>query len=144
MKNGNFIIFFWQISAKACSIMVSKVKCMGMAGRGDFSRICFFFLKVYVHFLFLVYKRMGKMLLFLDVLFFGFAKVSFKKQQKRLNPHSKIKYMKKSSKLAICHCALVAKYVPGYCKMQNANDLVFKQFNEIFVQMFENGIHMDF
>ena len=25
MKNGNFIIFFCQISAKACSIMVSKV-----------------------------------------------------------------------------------------------------------------------
>ena len=56
-----------------------------------FQEYAFFFLKVYVHFLFLVYKRMGCLLLFLDVLFFGFAMVSFKKQQKKLNPHSKVK-----------------------------------------------------
>ena len=43
MKNGNFIIFFWQILAKTCSIMVSRGFCMGMARRGDFSKICLFF-----------------------------------------------------------------------------------------------------
>ena len=91
MNNGNFIIFFWQILAKTCSIMVSRGVCMGMAGRGDFSRICFFFLKVYVHFLFFVEKRMRFLLLFFDVLFFCFTRVSFKKQQKKLNPHSKVK-----------------------------------------------------
>ena len=84
--------FCWQILAKTCSIMVSRGVCMGMAGRGDFSRICFFFLKVYVHFLFFVEKRMRFLLLFFDVLFFCFTRVSFKKQQKKLNPHSMVKY----------------------------------------------------
>ena len=91
MKNGNFIIFFWQISAKACSIMVSKVISQGMAGRADFSRICFFFAQGICTFFVSCFYAGGKMLLFFDVLFFGFARVSFKKQQKKLNAHSKVK-----------------------------------------------------
>ena len=94
MKNGNFIIFFWQISAKACSIMVSKVKCMGMSGRAYFSRICFFPQGICTFFVSCFYAG-GKMLLFFDVLFFGFARVSFKKQQKKLFVHSKVKKLNK-------------------------------------------------
>eukprot|EP00493_Phyllostaurus_siculus_P023785 UN24121 len=35
---------------KACSIIVTRVKCMGMDGRADFSKILFVFLKGYLHF----------------------------------------------------------------------------------------------
>ena len=45
---------------KACSIMVSKVKSQSMAGRGDFSKMWFFFLKVYWHFFMLVFMLAGK------------------------------------------------------------------------------------
>ena len=59
-----------------------------------FQEYACFFLKVYVHFLFFVEKRMRFLLLFFDVLFFGFTRVSFKKQQKKLNPHSMVKLQK--------------------------------------------------
>ena len=61
---------------------------------GIFQKYACFFLKVYVHFLFFVEKRMRFLLLFFDVLFFGFTRVSFKKQQKKLNPHSKVNITK--------------------------------------------------
>ena len=85
MKNGNFINDFL---VKACSIIVSKVKSQSMAGRGDFSKMCFFFSR-YIDFFSCFYAG-GKMLIFWDVIFFGFAKVCFKKQQKKIL-HSKVK-----------------------------------------------------
>ena len=67
---------------KACSIMVSKVKSQSMAGRGDFSKMWFFFSR-YIDIFFSCFYAGGKMLIFLDVIFFGFARVCFKKQQKK-------------------------------------------------------------
>ena len=84
--------FFWQILAKTCSIMVSRGVCMGMAGRGDFSRICFFFPQGICTFFVSCFYAGEKMLLFFDVIFCFFTRVSFKKQQKKLNPHSKVKW----------------------------------------------------
>ena len=66
-----------------------------MAGRADFSRICFFFPQAICAFFVSCFYAGGKMLLFLDVLFFGFARVSFKKQQKKILAHWKVKGKKK-------------------------------------------------
>ena len=68
---------------KACSIMVSKVKSQSMAGRGDFSKMWFFFPQGILTFFYACFYAGGKMLIFLDVIFFGFARVCFKKQQKK-------------------------------------------------------------
>ena len=43
MKNGNFIIFFLANFGKSVFYYGGKVISQGMAGRADFSRICFFF-----------------------------------------------------------------------------------------------------
>ena len=76
---------------KACSIMVSKVKSQSMAGRGDFSKMWFFFPQDILTFFYACFYAGGKMLIFLDVIFFGFARVCFKKQQKKRYWHSKVK-----------------------------------------------------
>ena len=68
---------------KACSIMVSKVKSQSMAGRGDFSKMWFFFPQGILTFFYACFYAGGKMLIFLDVIFFCFARVCFKKQQKK-------------------------------------------------------------
>ena len=76
---------------KACSIMVSKVKSQSMAGRGDFSKMWFFFPQGILTIFYACFYAGGKMLIFLDVIFFGFARVCFKKQQKKRYAHSKVK-----------------------------------------------------
>ena len=76
---------------KACSIMVSKVKSQSMAGRGDFSKMWFFFPQGILTFFYACFYAGGKMLIFLDVIFFCFARVCFKKEQKKNFWHSKVK-----------------------------------------------------
>ena len=80
MKNGNFINVFL---VKACSIIVTRKKYMGMDGRADFSKIWLFFLKGYLHFFFwckIFHWTKGH---FFGCHFFAFARVCFKKQQKK-------------------------------------------------------------
>ena len=83
MKNGKFINFFWWKMEKTCSIMVSKVKSHSMAGRGDFSKTWLLLYQGILIFLVCGLYAYGKMLIFLDVIFFCFARVCFKKQQKK-------------------------------------------------------------
>ena len=84
MKNGKFINFFWWKMEKTCSIMVSKVKSHSMAGRGDFSKTWLLLYQGILIFLVCGLYAYGKMLIFLDVIFFCFARVCFKKQQKKI------------------------------------------------------------
>ena len=84
MKNGNFIIFFGQILAKTCSIMVSRGICMGMGRRGDFSKICSFFPQGICTFFVSCFYAGEKMLLFFDVIFF--YKGIFQKTAKKAKP----------------------------------------------------------
>ena len=87
MKNGNFINDFL---VKACSIIVSKVKSQSMAGRGDFSKMWFFssrYIDIFLC-LFLCWRENAH---FFGCHFcFGFARVCFKKQQKKVLWHSKV------------------------------------------------------
>ena len=57
---------------------------------GIFQKYACFFLKVYVHFLFLVFMLARKCSFFLMSFFFFFTRVSFKKQQKKLFSHSMV------------------------------------------------------
>ena len=82
--------FFWQILAKTCSIMVSRGFCMGMARRGDFSKICLFFPQGICTFFVFRWEKNAVFASFFWCPFFCFTRVSFKKQQKKLNPHSKV------------------------------------------------------
>ena len=68
---------------KACSIMVSKVKSQSMAGRGDFSKMWFFFPQGILTFFYACFYAGGKMLIFLDVIFFWFCKGMFQKTAKK-------------------------------------------------------------
>ena len=68
---------------KTCSIMVSKGKSQTLAGRGDFPKMRFFLHQGILIFFDSCFYAGGKMLIFLDVTFFGFARVCFKKQQKK-------------------------------------------------------------
>ena len=63
----NLSIFFWWKMEKTCSIMVSKVKSQSMAGRGDFSKMWFFFPQGILTFFYSCFYAGGKMLIFLDV-----------------------------------------------------------------------------
>ena len=94
MKNGNFINDFL---LKACSIIVSKVKSQSMAGRGDFSKMWFFFPQGILTFFYACFYAGGKMLIFLDVIFFGFARGCFKKQQKNKKKKNQYPLRKKNT-----------------------------------------------
>ena len=69
---------------KACSIMVSKVKSQSMAGRGDFSKMWFFFPQGILTFFYACFYAGGKMLIFLDVIFFVLQGYVSKKSKKKL------------------------------------------------------------
>ena len=90
--------FFGQILAKTCSIMVSRGICMGMGRRGDFSKICSFFPQGICTFFVFRWEKNAVFASFFWCPFFFFTRVSFKKQQKKLNPHSKVKQQIKLGK----------------------------------------------
>ena len=69
---------------KTCSIMVSKGKSQTLAGRGDFPKMWFFLHQGILTFFDSCFYAGGKMLIFLDVTFFGFARVCFKKEQNKM------------------------------------------------------------
>ena len=84
--NCNFINVFLP---KACSIIVSRAKCISMAGRAGFSRLYLFFSQSIFSFFVSCFYASGKMLIFfMSFCFFRFAMVCFKKQQKKNSEHS--------------------------------------------------------
>ena len=85
--------FFGQILAKTCSIMVSRGICMGMGRRGDFSKICSFFPQGIFTFFVFRWEKNAVFASFFWCPFFFFTRISFKKQQKKLNPHPKVKHI---------------------------------------------------
>ena len=71
---------------KTCSIMVSKGKSQTLAGRGDFPKMWFFLHQGILIFFDSCFYAGGKMLIFLDVIFFWFCKGVFQKTAKQFVP----------------------------------------------------------
>ena len=92
MKNGNFIIFFWANFGKNVFYYGEQGDLHGYGQKGRFFKNMLFFSSRYMYifcFLFLCWRENAP---FFWCPFFFFTRVSFKKQQKKLNPHSKVKY----------------------------------------------------
>jgi hypothetical protein len=90
MKNGNFIIFFWANFGKNVFYYGEQGDLHGYGQKGRFFKNMLFFSSRYMYiFCFSLRKECGFCFFFL-MSFFFFTRVSFKKQQKKLNPHSKV------------------------------------------------------
>ena len=93
MKNGNFIIFFWANFGKNVFYYGEQGDLHGYGQKGRFFKNMLFFSSRYMYifcFLFLCWRENAP---FFWCHFF-FTRISFKKQQKKLNPHSKVKKWK--------------------------------------------------
>ena len=91
MKNGNFIIFFWANFGKSVFYYGEQGDFARYGWKGRFFQNMLFFSSRYMCifcFLFLCWRENAP---FFGCTFFGFARVSFKKQQKKILAHSKVK-----------------------------------------------------